>query len=276
MTLARPAFALVPVFFGAGLLLECRGAPLRRRIVPVAVLVLGFCLIMVPWIYRNNTISGGASGVRVMTGGWQLYVSAQQYTGEVSCRLLHDEWVDIIVPEFNQRNQQVAQGMPDGPYRQALIELEVERSYLNAAGVKFKEVNPAQLLPNSLSRIYWLWSTSDVSPWQTGPFHRFVQAYHVLLAALGVLGLVLSRGFLLRQWPLWMFAVYQTLLHLVYHVEGRFTWEGRLFLCIYAGASMDWVLARLQATGATDAGFGCAGQQLPLAPPAAAPSSTNL
>jgi hypothetical protein len=95
-----------------------------------------------------------------------------------------------------------------------------------------------QLLSTLPLRMFWLWSTANCSPWQTGPFHRLVQVFHVLLMGLALCGTFLNWRHILVQWPLWIYALYQTLLHVVFHVEARFTLEARLGLCLYAGAAV--------------------------------------
>lgn len=255
MALVRPAFTLVAIFVVA--FFVCVGARpgLTRRLPVALVLLLGFSIVILPWIARNNLITAGRSGSRIMTGGWALYVSALQYTGKISHRLFKSEW-DVLVAEFNERNAQVSKTIPgDADNWLALKELEVERSYTRAALLELSEADATAVLRTVPSRLFWLWSTADVSPWQVGLFHRFVQVSHASLAVLGFCGLLLSRRQLLAQWPLWFLAVYQTLLHFVFHVEARFTLEARLPLCLYAGVGCAWlcsaVLRMLRTSPAT-------------------------
>jgi len=50
------------------------------------------------------------------------------------------------------------------------------------------------------------------------------------------------RRTLLRDWPLSMLAVYLTLLHLIFHIEGRYSVEARPLLIVFAaiGAVALW------------------------------------
>jgi hypothetical protein len=53
---------------------------------------------------------------------------------------------------------------------------------------------------------------------------------------LTLIGVAVSRRrhTLLRDWPLWMLAVYLTLLHLFFHIEGRYSVEARPALIVFA------------------------------------------
>ena len=63
------------------------------------------------------------------------------------------------------------------------------------------------------------------------------QLQFALLALLVLAGLVIRRRTLGRDWPLWLGAVYVTALHLVFHMEGRYSMPARPMLLVYAGAS---------------------------------------
>lgn len=260
LSLVRPGFEVLVVPLGGMVLLTKTHGPIKRRILSMTAIVLGCALLTGAWIVRNNLVSGNQSGLRIMVAGWGLYTSALQYTGEISYRMLKPEW-DVLIADFNRRNQEAAEAIPDrftadgmlqNPYAQAHRELWVERSYIKDSLQIFKTLTMSHVLSNFIHRVFWLWSTSDVSPWQTGLFHRFVQGYHVLLAALVLWGCYLCRSVLRQHALLWVVAVYQMLLHVVLHVEARFTLEARLFLIIYAGVALSYLVWRLRPQGVAD------------------------
>jgi 4-amino-4-deoxy-L-arabinose transferase-like glycosyltransferase len=251
MTLARPAFQLILIPAIAAVVMLRTQQQLKRRFLEAAVLVIGFALLIGLWIVRNNQISGNMSGIRIVSaGGWSLYTSAQQYKGEISYRLLKPEW-DVVVSDFNQRNLEAAKvilashdsdGTLINPFALAQREILIDQGFNRDAFYKFREITFRQFISSYASRFYWLWSTSDMSPWQTGTFHRFLQIYHVLLTGLVLIGCFLNRKYFRTHALLWMFVVYQTLLHIIYHVEARYTFEARLFLLIYAGLTCSSVV----------------------------------
>ncbi len=49
-----------------------------------------------------------------------------------------------------------------------------------------------------------------------------------------LIGAVGSRGTLLRNWPLWVVAVYLSLLHVIFNVEGRYSVPARPALMVFA------------------------------------------
>lgn len=247
MTLARPAFQLVVFPVALATVMWRPERLMKRRLVEATVLAIGFAMVIVPWVIRNNLLSNNMAGLRVASaGGWSLYTSASQYKDEASYRILKPEW-DIVVADFNRRNQEALNVIPDrrnsdgtlaNPYAQAQRELLVDNGFNRDAFRKIREVTPGQFILSYVARFYWLWSTCDLSPWQVGIFHRFLQIYHVLLIGLILLGCFLTRKSLVAQALLWMFIIYQSLLHVVYHMEARYTLEARLFLLIYAGVSI--------------------------------------
>lgn len=52
------------------------------------------------------------------------------------------------------------------------------------------------------------------------------------------IGLLIRRRRLFQDWPLWIAAVYLTVVHLVAHVEGRYTLPARAPLFIYAAVGV--------------------------------------
>jgi 4-amino-4-deoxy-L-arabinose transferase-like glycosyltransferase len=255
MALVRPAFQLLPAFFAAGLVIGQPREAARRRLGPIAVLVLCVGLVVVPWIVRNNRISGGSSGTSIMVGGWSLYHSVQQYSGEFSYRTPIDVW-DRSIGHFNRRSVEADKAIPDSdPYAVPRREILTSHLLTEDAVRIARGLTVPQVLASLPSRLYWLWSTSDVSPWQTGEFafHRFAQAYHALIVGLILVGCYSARHSLIRLWPLWVLAVYQTLLHLVFHVEPRFTLEGRLLLLVFAGMGVDHLAAQFRGRPAATA-----------------------
>jgi 4-amino-4-deoxy-L-arabinose transferase-like glycosyltransferase len=238
MTYVRPAFQGLGILMAIAILFLQRSWTMGQRLGAALALCLGMGVCVSPWLLRNNRISAGQSGTRMMVGGWALWHSALQYNGKISYKTLQPEW-ERLITDFNGRNADAEARLPGDvgadPTLLARRELEVERTYAKLAAAEASQVRATSLPGNLVRRVGWLWSTSDQSPWSSGgTFHRIQQCLHVLFLATTALGVWCERRRLADQWVLWILAVYQTSLSLVFHVEPRFTFESRLLLLPYA------------------------------------------
>jgi hypothetical protein len=224
-------------------------------LVPVGILLVAYVLVVSPWVVRNSVLAGRPTNIS--TGaGWSLYVSAQQYAEKMSYQLLRPEW-DVIIAEFNRRSREAEVVARSGQTTHATdapasVRQEALRdaAYARDAISMLRGVGVLPVLADVPKRLWWLWSTADMSPWQTGLFHRGHQVYHVLLVLLaGVGAWQTGRRF---DVSLWLIPVYLTSLHLVFHVEPRYTLPARSFLLILAAGglcrvaslvSLSWELA---------------------------------
>src|SRR5207302_187908 len=80
-----------------------------------------------------------------------------------------------------------------------------------------------------------LWGPDDISPRSDPRLHLGIRIQYALLVLLAISGLFLCSGRLAHQWPLWLVPLYFTTVHLVFHVEPRYSFPARTFLMIYAG-----------------------------------------
>ena len=90
-------------------------------------------------------------------------------------------------------------------------------------------------------RIVYLWGVADHTPSN----HRFTSAAYtfgyvncIALTLLMLIGLLIRRARLVSDWPLWIIAVYVTMVHLLYQVEARYTLPARPTLMIYAAVTL--------------------------------------
>lgn len=249
LSLVRPGFLLMGAFVAFGMVIMQRSCALPRRLLLVTALLVGNLMIIAPWIARNTLLAEQLTNVS-SAGGWSLYVSSQQYTDEISPRLLRPEW-DIVIAEFNRRTKDAEEALPadavlSDPHLAVKREVFRDRRYIQDALRTVGLLSWHHLLARWPNRVFWLWSTGDVSPWQVGLLHRLIQLHHILLALCVLVGLFLSRSALAGQWLLWFPALYLTMLHMVFHVEARYTFEARAFLLVYAGLAIDWVITRVE------------------------------
>lgn len=263
LALIRGAFSLF--VFAAALAIIAMpkgGAPrtLRDRLRIAALICAGYAVVIAPWVVRNSRLVGRLTGPGA-SGGWSLYVSAQQWSGELSYRLLKPEFIPILA-DFNSRVAAAGRAVPASSVTgtrslAAVREWYADRLYARDAKAKWRAIPPQRFLLGALPRAYWLWSTSDVSPANPPILHRLIQIWHVLLVALAAGGLILCRRRLAAQMILWIPAVYLTLLHFVFHVEPRYTVSARPLVWIYAAVAAEWLATLRAARGvrATSAAF---------------------
>lgn len=247
LVMIRPVFGLIVfpmAFVAAG------SSSLRRWLPRVAATGFGFALLVIPWLIRNSIGVGEPTGAG--PSGWELYVSAQQWNGEISCKLLKPEF-DVILAEFFRRNDIAAAKIRSTPSSDPRVsplmrqELEVSRGYARDAGAVLKRTRLRDIPMRVAQRVYWLWSTTDTTPFKTHLWHRFVQVWHVLVFGAIAVGIVIARGSLRRHLFIWLLPLYVTALHFVFHVEGRYTLLARPMLFIYAGVALQQLAGRVQA-----------------------------
>ncbi len=92
-------------------------------------------------------------------------------------------------------------------------------------------------------RIAYLWSTCDTSPqWlQVGIYHRFVQGYWFLVLPFAAIGMLRRWKDVRNDWPLLLFPAFITSIHLIFHVEARYSMPARPFMLLYSAAGLIWL-----------------------------------
>lgn len=253
-TLVRPSMALlvtVPMVF---IFVHTFGKQRIRRALLLTILVGAFSATMAPWVVRNYLACGRFVPLGAVTGGWSLFLSAEQYTGEITYRMTVSEFTQIIA-EFMERwkRASVAGGeIGDAGYglnpmpAEIAKELYVDRSYKVDALQRFRSLRPLQVLASLPTRVAYLWSTGDMSPWSTSPLHRFMQGHYAVLVLLTLVGIWINRASGLSQWPLWIMPIYVIIVHIVFQSEPRYSFPARPFMSVYAGAGLAHIVTFLQ------------------------------
>lgn len=236
LALVRPSLWLMPVL--------CLPLLWRRRPSGDRTLVLlaasGWLALVVPWMVRNAVVSGRFVGMG--TGaGWSLFVSIQQWNGEVSFALRSSDF-ERTKSDFAVRQRQAE--LQTGSRWGAQTELLVDRAYREEAVADLGGLRGWDLVRRLPARLAYLWSTGDLAPWPPGTriqvlAHRLAQAQFGLLVIAGMLGAWRIR------WSLTWFhlllclpAVYVTALHLMFHVEARYTLPARVTLLFFPAQTL--------------------------------------
>jgi 4-amino-4-deoxy-L-arabinose transferase-like glycosyltransferase len=249
--LVRPSFVLLIIFPVLMLVFSMvRGAGLKRCSVLVLLVSLGYLSVIVPCTVRNAYITHSVIPL-ASSGGWSFCYSMRQYAGEASYRMPIEEWRSVI-REYDLRHATARQELsgvtiPQGVSSAALSDALVDHGYARDGLKLWHNLTLGRLIAGVPIRLAYLWSTVDTSPWAAGgPFHLFVQALHVALALLVLGGCYIARGKLIAQWPLWIVPLYLVMMHLIFHVEPRYSLPGRPFLLVYAGVVIERITSLIR------------------------------
>jgi 4-amino-4-deoxy-L-arabinose transferase-like glycosyltransferase len=249
LTLVRPTQTILIAAVLAVLAYGWR-RELKSRALVLACVAVAWLSLIAPWLIRNRVVSGSAT--MGAYSGQSLYVSAQQYSGELRIRMLGSDWGQIS-RELKERTVRAhaAVGSEDAPisrFSDAAANAREERfrdvQYTQDAIERFRSVPVGTYFRRIPQRLFVMWNTADV--WgSSAALGLLLKVHWVAMCLLMLVGAYLSRGSLLRQWPLWIVALYLTAVHLVFHVEGRYSIPARVFLMVYAAVALDRVLGAL-------------------------------
>jgi GT2 family glycosyltransferase/4-amino-4-deoxy-L-arabinose transferase-like glycosyltransferase len=242
--LVRPSMAPLAAIAMAWLLGAPRRMPPTRRLTLAVLAAAAAAVCVLPWSVRNYAVSGRIIPLAAASG-WSRYVSVSQYAGRISYAIRVKEW-GLINADAARREQEAmaavasnreAVAEPTAP-DSVRIECLVDRSYERDAAALFQRLSISDILRSLPVRVAYLWSTGDMAPRPSAWLHRGTQMLHAALACCAVLGLwSLHRD--LRTIALFLLLpAYFTLLHLVYHVESRYTFPARPFVLVLAGVAL--------------------------------------
>lgn len=127
----------------------------------------------------------------------------------------------------------------------ARIEVAFSAAETRAAGRVFFRLGLGGVVSRLPSMLIYSWGTADQpdSPSTYAAWHRVAQAQYAVLSVLLIAGLFWTRRlwrgrFWRTSWPLLLLGIYETLVHLIFSVDERYTVPARpvLFLFSAAGA----------------------------------------
>lgn len=123
-------------------------------------------------------------------------------------------------------------------------DLRLNRAYLALAFLNLKE-NPWEILYSSFLRIPRIWlavgTTDSRHAYQTGRsniLYPLLNLASISIVIFGIIGLFLSRKNLRAHWILLLPVFYLCIVHLPFHAEGRYSFQGRPFLFIYVSVAL--------------------------------------
>lgn len=260
--LVRPSLALLVVGPIIALIWSSfRGAAWKKQAALVGLVSLGYLLLIAPCVIRNASVARAFIPLGT-AGGWSFCYSMRQYSGEATYQVPLEEWEQVI-REYDNRQAMARTALsgvpvPPGASIAALSDVLVDKGYARDGWKVWRSLSMTQLIAGIPERLLFLWSTGDTSPWAAGGlFHRLVQLLHVAIVILVLCGCYLTRGAILSLWPLWAIPAYLVLVHLVFHVEPRYSFPARPFLLVLAAVAVER-LASLAASSQRTRGIAAA------------------
>jgi 4-amino-4-deoxy-L-arabinose transferase-like glycosyltransferase len=256
LALVRPEYGPAVVPIALGVYLWSSAGTRRHRVGQSLVLLAAFALVMAPWTIRNATVAHRFLPFGAESGE-SLYISTAQYGGSVSYDLRAPDWARLYGPPGqsnlgafarisapaiqrarSQRNSGVALG--------TRLELAYNDAITSAAWRAYGRLSWTQIARGIPTRLWHLWANADYAVGGTALMstaHQFDQLEFDVLAVLMLLGLAIGlRRLKLRAWPLLLFPLYVTCVHLVFDVEPRYTLPPRPLLLIFAGLGLVWLV----------------------------------
>jgi hypothetical protein len=200
-----------------------------RRFATAAVFAATVGLVVAPWAIRTSLAAHAPVALEVGTGAGR-YASAEQNLGKLPIPLDGNGWLP-----FKQTSRRLSHDLRRGRYTPE-EQAKFDRRMAHAApAVPLRDV--VRRLP---ARLRALWGPVDATPreeaWTTS-LRWLGQLQYWLLAALVCVALVVRRRRLLRDWPLWLPALYITAVHTVIHVESRYSLPTRPGLIVLAATA---------------------------------------
>jgi hypothetical protein len=239
LALIRPSFCLLLVVL-LPFLAVSSGVKWRDLISDLGVRCICFVICILPWSVRNYSLSNKFAPFGL--GGYTLYVSAQQFIGDVNVPVLQNDW-DAISKEIKRRAQVAEMASLDGPYNhisQLSIrkEIIIDDSYNKDAWPKLKSASFPQIVKTVWHKQIALWGASGglSRPW----LQKIALWQYWLMVLLIIVGII--KGGVKPHWPLWVVPVYLSLMHAFFLAEDRYSLPARPFLVLYAGAGLAYVL----------------------------------
>jgi hypothetical protein len=218
----------------------------RTRWIGPVIMSAVFVAALLPWTARNLALTDRLIPLSAASGG-SLYASAAQYAGDISYQFNDADW-----QAFAAHSRPVVRaGAEHAPGWER--ELALDDAYREQARQLAGRLPAGKVLGSIPKREAYLWSPADYPPPGSSYtlLHRLGQLQYVALGLLLLVGLVLRRRRLLADWPLWVGAVYLALLHLVFHIESRYSVPARPVLIVIAAWAAVTVADRLRARDRT-------------------------
>jgi 4-amino-4-deoxy-L-arabinose transferase-like glycosyltransferase len=214
----------------------------RARLAPALAILAAMLLALAPWMVRNTHVAHRFVPFDTYLGA-DLIASAGQYAGTFGYQTTQSQWLHLEA-ETNRISATVESAHPTAAEQAAADTALTEESRRIVSRL------PVSTILKSLPRrLATLWGTADEYP-SNQSWSKVVGVLGYLqygaLFVLVLAGMFIRRRTLLREWPLWLAVPYFTVLHLISHVESRYSLTARPAIIVYAGFALALLIGRMR------------------------------
>ncbi len=251
LTMIRPTFSLIvfPIIIGLAFERKFYGslANFRQTLLITIFIFIGFSVFLSPWLIRNYLLS---HQLLLGTGSSEsIYWSVRQYKGTTNYDFTNGQWETVYSPKKEEiaakvddkieklQNSTLEEKKRPNSITKELLKVEI---WENALGEELKQLTLGEFLANIPKRVFHLWGM--IPP--DYHFMSFTINYRIpklqvwIMSLLSISGLLLKKRDLLKDWTLWILPLYITFVHLIFHVEARYSVPARPFMLIYSAVGL--------------------------------------
>jgi 4-amino-4-deoxy-L-arabinose transferase-like glycosyltransferase len=238
----RPEIAGLGATVVLGVLITGRGSyRSRSRLLPPAIVLAAMILALAPWMIRNTSVAHKFVPFDSELGA-DLLASADQYAGTFGYQTTLAQWVRL-----NAQTDAIARRV-ESQHPTAREQVAADVALTRQARRIMSRLPPGTIAKSVPRRLATLWGTADEYPegrsWSAVAGLLGLMQYGLILVLI-LAGIVMHRRRLLTDWPVWVAVPYFTVLHLVSHVESRYSLAARPALLVYAGIAAAVVLTSM-------------------------------
>jgi hypothetical protein len=208
---------------------------------------------LVPWTVRNYGVAHRFVPLGTINGE-TLWQSSLQWTGVISpaFTVADQKHLHALARPLAARIRlRDAREHSTVPY-DVRVDEDIESALAARGKHTLEGLSPGQVLRKGPVLVGYLWAVGDFPPTGSASFwHPVGQLQYALLVALLVVGLasLIHQRRLRAHWPLLVLPIYLTVVHLIFHVEPRFTLPTRPDLLIISAVGLlhgyRWASARI-------------------------------
>jgi len=251
LTMIRPSFSLIVFPIIIGLTFERKFyvslAHFWQTLLIAIFILIGFSVFLSPWLIRNQLLS---HQLLLGSGGSEsIYWSVRQYKGTTNYDFTNGQWETVYSPKKEEiaakvddkieqlQNSTLEEKKSPNPITKELMKAEM---WENALGEELKQLTLGEVLANIPNRVFHLWGM--IPP----DYHftsftincRIPKLQVWIMSLLSISGLILKKRDLLKDWTLWILPLYITFVHLIFHVEARYSVPAYPFMLIYSAVGL--------------------------------------
>lgn len=254
LTMIRPSFSLIIFPVILGLTFERKFyvsvAHFRQSLLIAVFISIGFGAFLSPWLIRNYLLSHKL--LLGMGGSESIYWSIRQYKGTTNYDFTNGQWGTVYFPKVEEiqakaddKIKQLQNSTLEGKEQFDSVTKELMKAELwqEASKEELKQLTLAVFLTNLPKRVFHLWCKIP-----RDNFYNYFTSSTIIaripilqvwiMLLFSITGLILKKGDLLKDWTLWILPLYITLVHLIFHVEGRYSLPTHQFMLIYSASGL--------------------------------------